>query len=157
MRRFMDMFRGKKGPEKPLVDVAPPEAPGHAAPAEPAVPEAPAGAAPVSVDAASEGGGQGIEEKILDVLRNTFDPEIPVNIYELGLVYEVRVEGSGEVFIKMTLTSPACPVAGSLPPEVESRVRAIPGVTDVRLDLVWDPPWNPSMMSEAARLQLGMM
>ncbi|OGG48119.1 MAG: FeS assembly SUF system protein [Candidatus Handelsmanbacteria bacterium RIFCSPLOWO2_12_FULL_64_10] len=109
------------------------------------------------MDAASEGGGQGIEEKILDVLRNTFDPEIPVNIYELGLVYEVRVEGSGEVFIKMTLTSPACPVAGSLPPEVESRVRAIPGVTDVRLDLVWDPPWNPSMMSEAARLQLGMM
>lgn len=178
MRRFMDLFRGKKGSEKPLVLIDPPEAPDNAAPAElaapvePAVPaepavdaapaEAPVNAAPAAplADAPSEGGAAGVQEvqeKVLEVLRNTFDPEIPVNIYELGLVYEARVEDSGGVYIRMTLTSPACPVAGSLPPEVESRVRAIPGVTDVRLDLVWDPPWNPSMMSEAARLQLGMM
>jgi FeS assembly SUF system protein len=162
----MDLFRGKKEPEKPLIDVAPPRPTGDAPPAEPAVDaapaEAPASAAPAAppVEAASERGAagvQGVQEKVLEVLRNTYDPEIPVNIYELGLVYEARVEDSGEVYIRMTLTSPACPVAGSLPPEVESRVRAIPGVTDVRLDLVWDPPWNPGMMSEAARLQLGMM
>jgi len=153
----MDIFRGKKGPERPLVDVAPPEAPGNAAPAKPAVDAAPAEA---PADAAPEGEAASaleVREKVLEVLRNTYDPEIPVNIYELGLVYEVSVEDSGGVYIRMTLTSPACPVAGSLPPEVESRVRVIPGVTDVRLDLVWDPPWNPGMMSEAARLQLGMM
>lgn len=171
MRRFMDLFRGKKGPERPLVSIDPPGAPGHPAPVEHPVPvepavdaapaEAPVNAAPAPppADAVSEGAGgvQGVREKVLEVLRNTYDPEIPVNIYELGLVYEARVGDSGEVYIRMTLTSPACPVAGSLPPQVESRVRAIPGVTDVRLDLVWDPPWNPTMMSEAARLQLGMM
>jgi len=168
VRRFMGLFRGKKASEKPLVDIASPGSPGHAVPveppvpSEPAAPEAPVSAGPADppVDAAPVGGTAGVQEvqeKVLEVLRNTYDPEIPVNIYELGLVYEAKVEDSGEVYIRMTLTSPACPVAGSLPPEVESRVRAIPGVTDVRLDLVWDPPWNPSMMSEAARLQLGMM
>ena len=166
MRRFMDLFR-KKEPEQPLSPVAPP--PVDPAPVEPAAPAAPAApveapakaeVAQASVDMVLEGGTvavKEIEEKVLDVLRNTFDPEIPVNIYELGLVYETRVADSGEVHIKMTLTSPACPVAGTLPPEVASKVRTIPGVTDVKLDLVWDPPWNPNMMSEAARLQLGMM
>lgn len=162
----MDLFRGKKEPEKPPSPVAPPAPPVDPAPAEPAAPAVPAEAtaradvAEASVDMVSEGGAvnvKEIEEKVVDVMRNTFDPEIPVNIYELGLVYETRVEDSGEVHIKMTLTSPACPVAGTLPPEVASKVRAIPGVTDVKLDLVWDPPWNPNMMTEAARLQLGMM
>lgn len=98
-----------------------------------------------------------IEAQVLDALRTCYDPEIPVNVYELGLVYEVAVDETGSVSIKMTLTSPHCPAVQSLPAEVESKVRAISGVTDVKVDLVWDPPWDPSKMSEAARLQLGMM
>lgn len=98
-----------------------------------------------------------LEAQVLDALRTCYDPEIPVNVYELGLVYEVTVDESGVVSIKMTLTSPHCPAVQSLPAEIESKVRAISGVTDVKVDLVWDPPWDPSKMSEAARLQLGMM
>jgi len=96
-----------------------------------------------------------IEERVVDVLRTVYDPEIPVNIYELGLVYGIDVDPTGVVTIRMTLTSPGCPVAGSLPPEVEAKVRAISGVTSCRVDLVWDPPWSPNQMSEAAKLQLG--
>ena len=102
-------------------------------------------------------GGGTIEDGIIDVLRTVFDPEIPVNIYELGLVYKIEVSPAGAVEIAMTLTSPGCPVAGSLAVEVESKVREVPGVTAVKLDLVWDPPWNQAMMSEAAKLQLGLM
>jgi FeS assembly SUF system protein len=98
-----------------------------------------------------------IEAQVLDALRTCYDPEIPVNVYELGLVYEVVVDETASVSIKMTLTSPHCPAVQSLPAEIESKVRAITGVTDVKVDLVWDPPWDPSKMSEAARLQLGMM
>ena len=98
-----------------------------------------------------------IEAQVIEALRAIFDPEIPVNIYELGLVYDVKVEPSGAVAIRMTLTSPSCPAAQSLPGEVEVRVKEIPGVTGVALDVVWEPPWDPSRMSEAARLQLGMM
>ena len=97
-----------------------------------------------------------IREQVIEALRTIFNPEIPVNIYELGLIYEVDANPSGEVSVKMTLTSPMCPVAEILPPEVEAKVRGVAGVTDVKLDLVWEPPWNPSMMSEAARLELGM-
>lgn len=98
-----------------------------------------------------------VEAQVLDALRTCYDPEIPVNVYELGLVYEVAADESGVVSIKMTLTSPHCPAVQSLPAEIESKVRAISGVTDVKIDLVWDPPWDPSKMSEAARLQLGMV
>lgn len=98
-----------------------------------------------------------MEAQVLDALRTCFDPEIPVNIYELGLIYEVKVEREGFVSIKMTLTSPHCPAAQSLPVEVEAKVKEIPGVAAVKIELVWDPPWDPSRMSEAARLQLGMM
>ena len=98
-----------------------------------------------------------IEAQVLDALRTCFDPEIPVNIYELGLVYEVHVDGAGMVDIKMTLTSPHCPAVQSLPAEIEAKIKAVPGVTDAKIDLVWDPPWDPSKMSEAARLQLGML
>ena len=98
-----------------------------------------------------------IEAQVVEALRSCFDPEIPVNIYELGLVYEVKVSGEGAVTIQMTLTSPQCPAVQSLPAEIESKVKAVGGVTDVKIDLVWDPPWDPSKMSEAARLQLGMM
>src|SRR5579885_2141285 len=85
-----------------------------------------------------------------------YDPEIPVNIYDLGLVYEVKVERTGEVYVRMTLTAPTCPVAGSLPPEVEQKIKELPGVTSAKIDLVWDPPWDMSKMSEAAKLQLGI-
>ena len=97
-----------------------------------------------------------LESQVIEVLRTCYDPEIPVNIFELGLIYEVKVNPSGEVSIQMTLTSPSCPVAGTLPGEVEAKVRAIPGVTNAKLELVWEPMWNPSKMSEAAKLQLGM-
>ncbi|HEX9454513.1 MAG TPA: SUF system Fe-S cluster assembly protein [Candidatus Binatia bacterium] len=98
-----------------------------------------------------------IEAQVIEALRTVFDPEIPVNIYEMGLIYEVKVDNAGAVTIQMTLTSPHCPAAQSMPAEVEAKVRAIAGVTDVNIDLVWEPPWDQSKMSEAARLQLGMM
>jgi FeS assembly SUF system protein len=101
-------------------------------------------------------GRERLREKVIALLRDVYDPEIPVNIYELGLVYDVRVDENGGVDIVMTLTSPMCPVAEILPVEIETRIREIEGVGDVRIDLVWDPPWDPEMMSEAARLELGM-
>jgi FeS assembly SUF system protein len=128
---------------------------------EPALPPAP----PVSVpppDAPTPATASGpidisdMQEKVVEVLRTCFDPEVPVNIYELGLVYGIDVEESGDVAIRMTLTSPACPVAGSLPPEVQAKVQRVPGVRSARVEIVWDPPWTPERMSEAARVQLGM-
>jgi FeS assembly SUF system protein len=97
-----------------------------------------------------------LENGIVEALRTVYDPEIPVNIYELGLIYDVDLQEGGAVHVKMTLTSPACPVAGSLPGEVQMKIESVPGVTSAEIELVWDPVWNPSMMSEAARLQLGM-
>ena len=97
-----------------------------------------------------------IEGQVAEVLRSCYDPEIPVNIYELGLIYDVRVALDGGVLITMTLTSPSCPAAQSLPREIEMKAKNIPGVTAVRVNVVWDPLWNPSMMTEAARLELGM-
>jgi len=98
-----------------------------------------------------------LEEKIVEVLRTCYDPEIPVDIYELGLIYDIKVEESGAVGVTMTLTAPGCPAAGALPVEVETKIEDIPGVASVKVDVVWDPPWEPSRMSEAARLQLGML
>jgi len=99
--------------------------------------------------------GEDLEQKVVEVLQTVYDPEIPINIYEIGLVYGIDIDSSGAVVVRMTLTSPGCPVAVSLPLEVEAKVRTIPGVASARVDLVWDPPWNPEMMSEAAKLQLG--
>jgi FeS assembly SUF system protein len=93
---------------------------------------------------------------VIDALKSCYDPEIPVNIYELGLIYGVKADEAGNVEIEMTLTSPACPVAGSLPPEVEMRVKGIPEVKSCVVKLVWDPPWGMHMMSEEARLQLNL-
>jgi FeS assembly SUF system protein len=101
-------------------------------------------------------GCERLKEKVIAMLRGVYDPEIPVNIFELGLVYDVRIDESGVVGIVMTLTSPMCPVAEILPVEIEAKTREIEGVRDAWIDLVWDPPWNPEMMSEAARLELGM-
>jgi FeS assembly SUF system protein len=97
-----------------------------------------------------------LNNQVIEVLKSCYDPEIPVNIYDLGLVYEIKVDDDSNVFIKMTLTSPMCPVAGSLPPEVENRIRKIQGVKDVRVDVVWEPMWGLHMMSDEAKLQLGL-
>jgi FeS assembly SUF system protein len=94
--------------------------------------------------------------RIVEALSTVFDPEIPVNIYELGLIYDVIVDASGAVGIRMTLTAPGCPAAQILPGQVRDSASAVPGVTDVKVDVVWDPPWDRDRMSEAAKLQLGL-
>jgi len=95
--------------------------------------------------------------RVVEGLSSVYDPEIPVNIYELGLIYGVDISGEGAVTVRMTLTAPACPAAQSLPVEVEQKVAALPGVSGVKVDIVWDPPWGPDKMSEAARLQVGIL
>jgi FeS assembly SUF system protein len=97
-----------------------------------------------------------IKDRVVETLRTIYDPEIPVNIYEIGLIYEVNVADDDSVHVLMTLTSPLCPVAESLPPEVEQKVAEIDGVTGAKVEVTWDPPWDPDMMSEAAKLELGM-
>ena len=97
-----------------------------------------------------------LKDKIINEIKKIYDPEIPVNIYELGLIYDVTVEKDNYVKIKMTLTTPNCPVAESLPKEVKDSVMEVPNVKKVDLDLVWDPPWDKSMMSEAAKLELNL-
>lgn len=97
-----------------------------------------------------------LEERVVAALQGVYDPEIPVNIYELGLIYDLKIDPSGAVSIRMTLTSPACPVAGALPGEVQARVQAVPGVASAQVELVWEPPWEMSRMTEEARLQLGL-
>jgi FeS assembly SUF system protein len=99
---------------------------------------------------------QMLGEQVVEVLRNIYDPEIPVNIYDLGLIYDLRVSEEGEVEIEMTLTSPNCPVAETLPVEVEEQVKALDVVTNVRVYITFDPPWNKDMMSEEAKLELGI-
>jgi FeS assembly SUF system protein len=112
-------------------------------------------------EAAQPGSGattERLEERVIDALRTVFDPEIPVNIYDLGLVYGLDVdEAEGRVEIRMTLTAPGCPVAQTFPATVEDAVFSVGGVNDVRVELVWDPPWSRDRMSDAARLQLGML
>lgn len=123
-------------------------------PAPEAAPEGPA-PPPAAADLTPEQ-ASALEQQVVQALHTCFDPEIPVNIYELGLIYDIDVRPSGAVGIRMTLTSPGCPVAGSLPREVEEKVRKVPGVTAARVDVVWDPPWTKERMSEAAKLQLGI-
>ena len=96
-------------------------------------------------------------EPVLEALKTVQDPEIPVNLVELGLIYELVVKKGGIVYVEMTLTTPACPVAQSMPGEVENAISAVPGVSEVRVKLVWSPPWDREMMSEDARLELGLM
>lgn len=100
--------------------------------------------------------GGDLYEAVIDALKEIFDPEIPVNIYDLGLIYNVEID-EGHVMVTMTLTTPHCPVAESMPAEVELRVGAVPGVGDAEVNLVWDPPWSPQNMSDEARLELGML
>jgi FeS assembly SUF system protein len=98
-----------------------------------------------------------LRENVIAALRTIFDPEIPVNIYDLGLMYDLEVDGEGAVSIRMTLTAPACPVAETFPATVASRLYEVNGVTDVRVDLVWDPPWTRDMLSDEIKLQLGLL
>ena len=97
-----------------------------------------------------------LRQQVILALRTIYDPEMPVNIYELGLIYEVKADEAGFVSVRMTLTAPNCPVAESLPPEVESKIKSVPGVTGTKLELVFAPPWTKNMMSEAAKLELGI-
>ena len=113
----------------------------------------PAGAPGNSLSATEQ---SALREKVIEVLRTCYDPEIPVNIYELGLIYEVKVSDAGEAHIRMTLTTPNCPAAISLPGEVEYKAKGIAGVSAVRVEVVWEPPWDMTKMTESARLQLGI-
>ena len=110
---------------------------------------------PADLPAAEPGGAT--YDAIIDALKEIYDPEIPVNIYDLGLIYNVEVTGDGHAVVTMTLTTPHCPVAESMPGEVELRVGAVPGVGHAEVNLVWDPPWDPQKMSDEARLELGML
>ncbi|MFO8024432.1 SUF system Fe-S cluster assembly protein [Thiohalophilus sp.] len=98
-----------------------------------------------------------LEERIIEALKTIYDPEIPLNIYELGLIYNVNVDQDNKVFVTMTLTTPGCPVAGSMPGQVERTVKSVEGVSDAEVELVWDPPWTIDRMSDEARLTLGML
>jgi FeS assembly SUF system protein len=112
-------------------------------------------AKPEGVDPGEPGGD--LYEEVIAALKDIFDPEIPVNIYDLGLIYGVEVDDNNGVVVTMTLTTPHCPVAESMPGEVELRVGSVPGVRDAEVNLVWDPPWDPAKMSDEARLELGML
>jgi FeS assembly SUF system protein len=115
--------------------------------AQQAAPAAPAGDEP----------GGGLYEAVLDALKDIYDPEIPVNIYDLGLIYDVEITPDHHAMIKMTLTTPHCPVAESMPGEVELRVGSVPGIGHAEVELVWDPPWDPQKMTDEAKLELGML
>ncbi|HEX8555308.1 MAG TPA: SUF system Fe-S cluster assembly protein [Sphingomonas sp.] len=101
--------------------------------------------------------GTALYESVVDALKEIYDPEIPVNIYDLGLIYGVEVDEGGHAMVSMTLTTPNCPVAESMPLEVEMRVAAVPGIATAEVALVWDPPWDPQKMSDDAKLELGML
>jgi len=120
-------------------------------PNDPPRPETPRGVAARLADLES------IRDEVIEALRTVFDPELPVNLYDPGLIYTVDVSDTGFVAIQMTLTSPGCPEAQTLPLEVESRLMRVPGVSGAQVTVVWEPPWNPMLMSEAAKLELGMI
>jgi FeS assembly SUF system protein len=103
------------------------------------------------------GTNQELVDSVVEALKSIYDPEIPVDIYELGLIYDVAISEDGDAVVTMTLTTPHCPVAESMPSEVELRVLSVPGIRDAEVKLVWDPPWDPSKMSDEARLELGML
>ena len=125
-------------------------------PPEPPPAQTPPGSSPPADGSGTPVPAEELREKVVAALETCYDPEIPVNIYELGLIYDVDISEAGAVTVRMTLTSPACPAAASLPPEVEAKVRDIPGVSGAKVEVVWDPPWTPERMSEAARVQLGL-
>ena len=156
--RLRDMFGRRRAPVQGAREAVPAGAePAMPAAGDKAAAESPAPALDPAAPRQTPAQAAVSEERIVEVLRTVYDPEIPVNIYEMGLIYGIDVQPPGNVVIRMTLTSPGCPVAASLPLEVEIRVLALPGVISVYVDMVWDPPWTPERMSEAARLQLGIL
>jgi len=106
---------------------------------------------------AAAAGSDELKDRVIEALKSIYDPEIPVDIYELGLIYGIEISEDGDAVVTMTLTTPHCPVAESMPGEVELRVLSVPGIRDAEVKLVWDPPWDPSKMSDEARLELGML
>jgi len=112
---------------------------------------------PAAGEAPASGAGGELQTAVVDALKEIYDPEIPVNIYDLGLIYGVEVDDECDVTITMTLTTPHCPVAETMPGEVELRAASVPGIRDAEVELVWDPPWSPEKMSDEARLELGML
>ena len=108
-------------------------------------------------EAGANGAGGELQQAVIDALKEIYDPEIPVNIYDLGLIYGVEVDDEADATVTMTLTTPHCPVAESMPAEVELRTSSVPGIRDAEVNLVWDPPWSPEQMSDEARLELGML
>ncbi|KWV92307.1 SUF system Fe-S cluster assembly protein [Erythrobacter sp. YT30] len=108
-------------------------------------------------DASATGDGGELQQAVIDALKEIYDPEIPVNIYDLGLIYGVEVDDEADATVTMTLTTPHCPVAETMPGEVELRASSVPGIRDAEVNLVWDPPWSPEKMSDEARLELGML
>ena len=124
--------------------------------APPPVPTEALAAKPPLAEPLSDAQRDETKQKIVAVLHTVFDPEIPVNIYELGLIYSIDISAAGAVDVKMTLTSPGCPVAGTLPGEVQRKILPVPNVTAAKVDVVWDPPWTKDLMTEAAKLQLGI-
>lgn len=165
LERFLHMTEGEAEARKIMVEEVEMVEPPHKVRIEDAVTEPGErkrdyldgflAAKPTTV-ATGEPGGD-LYDAILDALKEIFDPEIPVNIYDLGLIYGVDVTDGGHAVVTMTLTTPHCPVAESMPAEVELRVGAVPGVGDVEVNLVWDPPWDPAKMSDDAKLELGML
>jgi FeS assembly SUF system protein len=123
---------------------------------QPDKPEPPASTTETAALVPDAGRTAELKPQIVQAISTVFDPEIPVNIWELGLIYDVLVDAKGVAGIRMTLTSPGCPAAQSLPVEVANKVKAVPGVTEAKIDVVWDPPWDKDRMSDAAKLQLGM-
>lgn len=136
---------------------------------DPAAAELPADAASAATTAATTaanpaadaaGGGKDtslLRENVITALRTIYDPEIPVNIYDLGLIYTLDIDAAGKIDIRMTLTAPACPVAGTFPGEVEQRLYEVQGVSEVRVELVWDPPWSLDLLTDEVKLQLGLL
>lgn len=131
--------------------------PDPASPPQATPPAAPTSAVPDNDDPTKVFERKLLEGRVIEAIQQIYDPEIPVNIYELGLIYRIDVHDDQSVYVQMTLTAPACPVAGSLPGQVESKIETIPEVKKATVELVWDPPWSRDMMSEAAQLQLGLM
>jgi FeS assembly SUF system protein len=124
---------------------------------QPAQPEPPPDGKETAAMVADPGETSRLKPEIVKALSKVFDPEIPVNVYEMGLIYDVLVDRDRVVGIRMTLTAPACPAAQTLPGDVKRQVAAVPGVSDVKVDVVWDPPWSMERMSDAAKLQLGLL
>jgi FeS assembly SUF system protein len=110
-----------------------------------------------TASAPAAGSAEDLHDAVIEALKDIYDPEIPVNIYDLGLIYNVEITPDHHAKVKMTLTTPHCPVAESMPGEVELRVGAVPGIGDAEVELVWDPPWDPQKMSDEAKLELGML